>query len=275
MIYKCEGHQKEPLLNFLAVDPITNLFAIADIERYGFDSLDQDVWAYTDEKDEITGVLLRYRDIAIPVHSEEFSGFNTFLPLLQSLEEVTVISGEKKIIDQYKEYFPELEVEETIISVCQELVTPTQAIDFVKDLEKSDIPAYLTWQKSCFERESESEIVLSEMLDNQEIVVKVIKNEKGEILSAGRLSAEIPQAGMITRIGTIQSEEGKGYATMITASLTKLCLEKNKKACLFYANSAAGSIYHQLGFQDTTQQWSMLKPKKETPKKNLLQELIS
>ena len=65
MIYKCAENHKDLILDFLENDPITNLFVIADIERYGFDSLDQDVWAYTNDLDEIKGLLLRYKDIAI------------------------------------------------------------------------------------------------------------------------------------------------------------------------------------------------------------------
>ncbi|MEG0267635.1 MAG: N-acetyltransferase, partial [Carnobacterium sp.] len=74
MIYKCADTHKDLILDFLKVDQLTNLFVIADIERFGFDSLDQDVWAYTNEIDEIEGILLRYKDIAIPVHGEDFSG---------------------------------------------------------------------------------------------------------------------------------------------------------------------------------------------------------
>ncbi|WP_414838923.1 GNAT family N-acetyltransferase [Carnobacterium sp. TMP28] len=275
MIYKCTDNQKDLVLDFLAIDPLTNAFVIADIERYGFDSLDQDVWAYTNDLDEVTGVLLRYRDIAIPVHEEEFSGLETFLPLLQSLDEIKAISGEKKVIDQYIDYFPELEKAETVISVCEDLLVLPQKMNLVQTLEKEDIPAYIDWQKDCFETLSETERVLSELIENDDIHIKVIKNEKNEIVSSGRLSAQSSMAAMITRIGTIESEEGKGYAKAIAASLTQDCLEKNKIACLFYHNPVAGSIYHQLGFKDTDKNWVMLNQKKEEDKKNIFQEWMS
>ncbi|MCA9765685.1 MAG: GNAT family N-acetyltransferase [Carnobacterium sp.] len=275
MIYKCTDNQKDLVLDFLAIDPITNAFVIADIERYGFDSLDQDVWVYTNDLDDVTGVLLRYRDIAIPVHEEEFSGLETFLPLLQSLAEIKAISGEKKLIDQYIDYFPELEKAETVISVCEELLVLPQKMNLVQALEKEDIPAYIDWQKDCFETLSETERVLSELIENDDIHIKVIKNEKNEIVSSGRLSAQSSMVAMITRIGTIESEEGKGYAKAIAASLTQDCLEKNKKACLFYHNPVAGSIYHQLGFKDIDKNWIMLNPKKEEDKMNIFQELMS
>ena len=275
MIYKCTDSHRELVLDFLELDPIANLFVIADIERYGFDSLDQDVWAYTGDLDEIEGVLLRYRDIAIPVHGKEFSGFDTFLPLLQSLDEIKVISGEKIAIDQYSDYFTEMEETETIISVCQELLERPQSLMLVEELEKTDILAYIHWQRECFEDPSESEAVLTEMLDSKEICIKIIKNDSNEIISSGRVSGETSKAGMLTRIGTLKSEESKGFATAITAALTLYCLENDKKACLFYNEPAAGSIYHRLGYQDTTEKWKMLTPKKEEVKKNILQELIS
>lgn len=275
MIYKCADTHKDLILDFLEMDQLTNLFVIADIERFGFDSLDQDVWAYTNEIDEIEGILLRYKDIAIPVHGEDFSGLDTFLPLLQSLNEIKVISGGKEAVNQYVDHFPDLDRSDTIISVCEELLEYPQSMNRVEELDKSGIPAYFAWQKECFEMVSESELVLSELLDNQDVMIKIIKNEKNEIISSGRLSAESSTAAMITRIGTIKSEESNGYATTITAALTQYCLGKNKKACLFYNNPAAGSVYHRIGYQDTTKHWVMLKPKKEENKKNLFQELIS
>ncbi|WP_051912689.1 GNAT family N-acetyltransferase [Carnobacterium funditum] len=275
MIYKCTENQRGLILDFLAEDPITNLFVVADIEKYGFDSLDQDIWAYTNELEGIEGVLLRYKDIAIPVHGEEFSGFDTFLPLLQSLDEIKVISGGKIVVDQYIDYFPELEVTETVISVCRELLGQPQSMTLVEELEKADIPAYVIWQNQCFEEPSESEMVLSEMLASKDVIIKIIKNEHNQIISSGRVSAESSQAAMLTRIGTVKTEEGKGYATIITAYLTQHCLENDKKACLFYHNPTAGSIYHRLGYHDTTKNWSMLKAKKEETKKNIFQELIS
>lgn len=275
MIYKCAENHKDLILDFLENDPITNLFVIADIERYGFDSLDQDVWAYTNDLDEIKGLLLRYKDIAIPVHGKEFLGFDTFLPLLQSLNEINVISGEKLAIEQYEIYFPELEQIETILSVCEELIESPKKMHLVEKLVRADIPAYLSWQKACFETVSESELVLTEMLDNEDVLIHIIKNDRNEIISSGRISAESSKAAMITRIGTVKSEESKGYATMITTSLTRYCLDNAKVACLFYHNSKAGCVYHRLGYQDTTKKWCMLKPKLEENKKNIFQELIS
>lgn len=275
MIYKCTESHRELVLDFLSTDPILNLFVIGDIETYGFDSLDQDVWAYTDEEEQITGVLLRYKENAIPVHGTQFTGFETFLPLLQSLEEVRVISGEKSTIDQYIDYFHDLEATETDLSICSELTTEADAIYSVEKLKKEDISSYLTLQKACFKKESESEMTLSDMLNNETVLIHVIKNESGEIVSAGRLAVESAAAGMIIGVGTVETERGKGYASAVVASLAQVCLAKGKKACLFYHDPKAGSLYHRLGFQDTGEVWSMLKPKEEKAKKSFFEELAT
>ncbi|ALV21887.1 MULTISPECIES: GNAT family N-acetyltransferase [Carnobacterium] len=275
MIYKCIEDHRELLLNFLAVDPIMNLFVIGNIETYGFDSLDQDVWAYTDDSSQITGILLRYKENVIPVHGENFDGFETFLPLLQSLDEITAVSGASSTIEQYAEFLPELELTETTIALCQDLLESPKNIDLVEPLKKIGIPAYLTFQQECFGKTTEQELPLLEAMNADTILIHVIKNDNGEILSAGRLAVETAEAGMIIDIGTIESERGNGYASAIIASLVQHCQQKGKKACLFYSDASAGRLYHRLGFQDTELKWSMLKPREEKDKKTLFEELTT
>ena len=108
MIYKCDENKREDLLNFLYNEPSVNLFAIGDIETYGFEHFDLDVWAYVDSKDEISGVLVRYKENVMPIHGNEFEGFDTFLPLIQSLTP-HYISGSEEVIAQYEEEFEDYE----------------------------------------------------------------------------------------------------------------------------------------------------------------------
>lgn len=275
MIYKCTEDHRELLLNFLTVDPIMNLFVIGNIEAYGFDSLDQDVWAYTDESSQITGVLLRYKENVIPVHGENFDGFETFLPLLQSLDEITAVSGASSTIEQYAEFLPDLDLSEDTIALCQDLLEIPENNGSVETLKKNDIPAYLVFQQECFGKTTEQELSLLEGMNEGTVLIHVIKNDAGEILSAGRLAVETAEAGMIIGVGTIESERGNGYASAIVASLVQHCQQKGKKACLFYSDASAGRLYHRLGFQATELKWSSLKPREEKDKKTLFEELTT
>lgn len=86
MILKLNDRHKDIVLNYVGKEPSINLFIIGDIEQYGFDKDFQEVWGSFDEKNNLTGVLLRYN--------------NNFIPYIENLNED--VSEFKKIIKSYK-----------------------------------------------------------------------------------------------------------------------------------------------------------------------------
>lgn len=257
MIYKCDENQREELMNFLYQEPSLNLFAIGDIETYGFDHFDLDVWVYVDSKDEIIGVLIRYKENVIPIHGTEFEGLDTFIPLIQSLDPLH-ISGSEEVIAQYEEEFEKYEKEETYLAECKELKMESPLMDQVISLDKEDIDVYLNCLKEVgFEKKQTIEEITNEM-DNDLNTIKVIKDESGKIVSTGRIAIETNLSAMIIAVGTIESYRNKGYATAIVAALVNDCIAKNKSTCLFYSDPDAGRLYQHLGFKET-HKWIMLK----------------
>lgn len=248
LIYKCDENQREELLNFLYKEPSINLFAIGDIETYGFNHFDVDVWAYVDSKDEITGVLVRYKNNIMPIHGKDFEGVDTFLPLIQSLTPL-YISGSEEAIVQYEEDFEDYEKEESYLSECKELAMESPLVHQVISLEKEDSALYLNFLKEVgMNNEHSIEDIVNELERNPE-AIQVIKDETGEIISSGRIAIETELSAMIIAVGTAESYREKGYGTAIVAALVNYCIQKNKTACLFYSNPDAGRVYQHLGFK--------------------------
>ena len=60
MIRMLEEKDRSKTLEFLGAEPSINLFALGDIELFGFDKGFQDVWGSFDARGALNGVLLRY-----------------------------------------------------------------------------------------------------------------------------------------------------------------------------------------------------------------------
>lgn len=257
MLIKCTKEHQEALLAFLNQEPELNLFSIGDIEMFGFDSHDQDVWAYLDGNHQITGVLLRYKNNVIPTHSADFSGFSDFVACIKEITMLRYLSGRQEILDLYADVFPELHKEVTFFAECKELRVKPLQMNVVKDLTLRDIPGYLALQKAAFKKTVQTMEDLAEGIENETITVKIIKNQLGEIVSGGQIAVESQHSGMIVGVATLESERSSGYGSAIVASLVEHCIKQQKSACLFFSNPAAGRIYHRLGFTDLDR-WIML-----------------
>lgn len=250
MIYKCDENNREELLNFLYQEPIVNLFAIGDIETYGFEHFDLDVWAYVNGRAEIVGALVRYKENIMPIHGEEFEGFDTFLPLIQSLTPL-YISGSEEAIVQYEAEFEAFEKEESCLAECHELKMEVPLIKQVLPLEKDDIASYLDCLKEIGMKKQQTMEEITNELDLNLNTIQIIKDETGKIISTGRIAVETKDSAMIVAVGTIENYRNEGYATAIVASLVNYCIKKNKKACLFYSDPNVGRVFQKLGFEDT------------------------
>lgn len=257
LIYKCDENQREELLNFLYKEPSINLFAIGDIETYGFDHFNLDVWAYVDSKDTISGVLVRYKNNVMPIHGKEFEGIDTFIPLIQSLTPVH-ISGSEDAIAQYEEEFENYEKEESYLAECKELEIESPLLQQVLPLSKEDIDSYLNCLREAGMENLPSAEEVADELERNLNAIQVIKDDTGKIVSTGRIAVETKLSAMIIAVGTIESYRKQGYATAVVAALVNDCIRNNKTACLFYSNPDAGRMYQHLGFKDT-QKWIMLK----------------
>ncbi|HEY3365369.1 MAG TPA: GNAT family N-acetyltransferase [Symbiobacteriaceae bacterium] len=77
----------------------------------------------------------------------------------------------------------------------------------------------------------------------------------GVVVTAGNMSGETEQAGMIGAVFTPPVHRRKGYATTLVHAMSAALLERGKRPCLFYWNPDAGRIYLRLGYRPLGPWW--------------------
>ena len=248
MILKLNDRHKDIVLNYVGKEPSINLFIIGDIEQYGFDKDFQEVWGSFDEKNNLTGVLLRYN--------------NNFIPYIENLNED--VSEFKKIIKSYKVKDIFNDFEEKYMYFCQlkeksKLLKWDDSIKVATEKDASRIHELIDTIDEFSVQDSIKEI--EEKIRDNNKVVYYIENEKKEIITVSQITAENSKSAMVVGVATRKDYREKGY---MSKCLSKLCsdfIDKNKSLCLFYDNPKAGSVYKKIGFEEIGT-WIMLVERK-------------
>src|SRR6056297_3039340 len=101
MIRKLEEKDRKETLDFLSEEPSINLFAIGDIESFGFNEDFQDVWGQFDDN-KLTGVLLRYNQNFIPYWKKDDFNPEKFIDIIKNSHiKEKIISGKKRILKNF------------------------------------------------------------------------------------------------------------------------------------------------------------------------------
>jgi len=259
LIRKIKNIDAEPVLNFLGREPGFNLFAIGDIEKYGCQGKNVEVW--TDSVGgEIAGVLLRYHKSFLVYYSGKDADTTDFLDVIAKHPvEAEIISGKDWIIEKlakkvdyktYKKlYFCQLarQIDESELDTDGVIIASPEDAQGICDLQNT-IDEFVS--------EVEKDHVEKNIREGFSRVY-CIKNEDGEIVSMAQTSADTSSAAMIVGVCTHIDYRKRGYMRKI---MTKLCYDlqqEGKLTCLFYDNKDAGRIYHSIGFE-TIGMWHML-----------------
>lgn len=260
MFRQLNQNDYEKTMEFLAQNPGLNLFQIGDIENYGFNSEIQTVWGSFNENEELTGVLLRYRDNYIPYFKDTDESYLNFREVIQNDERANIISGEAQIVSPFKSCFERCHEREMYFceltgARCLEtnhlnikLATPDDAeriFDLLLTIEEFD----------TLNRHSVDHV--RQKLEDQSGRIYYIENEKKEVICTVQTTAENSKSAMVVSVATRKDYRRQG---LMTQALSKLCqdlLSEGKTLCLFYDNPEAGAVYHKLGFK-TIGKWKMI-----------------
>ncbi|MBP3907492.1 MAG: GNAT family N-acetyltransferase [Turicibacter sp.] len=247
-------------MDFLGKNPGLNLFQIGDIENYGFDSEIQTVWGSFNENEELTGVLLRYRDNYIPYFKDEELFVSKFREVIQNDERANIISGEAQMVSPFKScferyheremYFCELKDNLSLKTgqVTIKLATPDDAeriFDLLLMIEEFD----------TLNRNSADHV--RQKLEDQSGRIYFIENEKKEVICTAQTAAENSKSAMVVSVATRKDYRRQGLMTQVLSKLCQDLLNEQKTLCLFYDNPEAGAVYHKLGFK-TIGKWKMI-----------------
>lgn len=260
MPYQCTEADRARILAYIEHEPEMNLFFYGDIENYGVESPQVNVFAFLNETGGWDSLLLRYFDFYI-LYSQtpEYSP----APVAEFLRQRTVdcVSGKTNLLEMLAPFFPQWHIQPTYMSRCNRLAAQPPVLPPDARLQKLG-PAQLQDRMElllCIQEFSASygtpEAAQKDMERNLEAM------EKGSLFygvyQAGRLvacastSADNSQSAMVVGVATHPDFRGRGYASAAVTALCEASFEAGRRfLCLFYDNPTAGRIYRRLGFEE-------------------------
>lgn len=272
MIRRLTEADRQTTLDFLLEEPEINLFAIGDIERFGFDAPFQTLWGdFEPDTDHLQAVLLRYESNYIPYFKSLHYNPAVFANLMLSDPDFRMLSGRLPLVRKVQDALaitaealgrPEPAYIEKATYFCK-LTQGASLSPISKDIKiakPSDAPRILELIRQIDEFSDSittTEKRMSENIETGASRVYFIEDPAGRLLSVSQTAAENSASAMIVGVATRQDMRGQGLMSQCLSSLCRDLLAEGKTLCLFYDNPRAGSVYHRLGFE-TIDQWLML-----------------
>ncbi len=256
---KLLDNERAKLMEYVSIEPEMNLFIIGDVEHFGLESENVEVFVH-----EVQGqwdfILLRYMEnFLIYSPSENYDAQAAAEFLHQQGAGLNIISGKSDLVSRLLPYFPGWHGQETFmarlnrVQFLPELPENTELRRMTAD-DATDIVS-LNGQIEEF-RDS---VIGREKQAIEELRFKLMNQAgrnwgafcDGELVSTVATAADNSISSMLVGVATLPFARKKGLASALVANLCAELLQEGKQfVCLFYDNPAAGSIYRKVGFQE-------------------------
>lgn len=256
---KLLDNERARLMEYVSVEPEINLFIIGDVERFGLESENVEVFVH-----EVLGqwdfILLRYMDsFLIYSPSEDYDAQSAAEFLHQQGADLNVISGKSELISRLLPHFPGWHGQETYMARLNR-------VQFLPELPKNTELRRMTADDAA--AIISLNIQIDEFRDSligrkeqaiEELRFKLMNGAgrnwgafcDGALVSTVASAADNSISSMLVGVATLPFARKKGLASALVANLCAELLREGKQfVCLFYDNPAAGSIYRKVGFQE-------------------------
>jgi predicted GNAT family acetyltransferase len=252
MIVKADQSWHEKVMSYLSEEPALNLFIIADIENFGYETDSQEIWADVDDAGDIQGILLRYMGNYLP-YAKGCINAKGFSEIINKDTTYEMISGKKEITEQFYPYIKFERTKETFFAELKE------ARSLKKNSSRANIQkAEIHDVDSLMELKSQIKEFTIRQTARQSLE-QALKTKTGRtyfmkendiIVSCASTTAENSLSAMIVGVCSHPDKRNLGLATRCMEALCYDVLSEGKAICVFYDNPKAGSIYKRLGFKD-------------------------
>jgi predicted GNAT family acetyltransferase len=261
MIVKTDQSWHEKVMDYLSEEPALNLFIIADIENFGYETDFQEIWADVDETGDIHGILLRYMGNYLP-YSKGNINAKEFSEIINEDTTYEMLSGKKEITEQFRPYVKFERTKETYFAELKDanLLKKDSSRTQIQQAELHDVDSLMELKSQIkeFEIRQTARQSLEQALTTNTGRTYFIK-ENNIVVSCASTTAENSLSAMIVGVCSHPDKRNHGLASLCMQALCYDVLSEGKALCLFYDNPKAGSIYKRLGFKDIGF-WSMNYP---------------
>ncbi|MDM5316870.1 GNAT family N-acetyltransferase [Fictibacillus sp. b24] len=261
MIIKTDQTWHEKVMDYLSAEPALNLFIIADIENFGYETEFQEIWADVGEDGAITGILLRYMGNYLP-YAKGTINAEAFSEIINKDHNYEMLSGKKEITEQFRPYVAFERTKETYFAELRDaqFLNKSSSRENIRQAELSDVDSIMDLRHLIkeFDIRPTAKQSLEQALTTKTGRTYFIK-DIDKMVSCASSTAENSLSAMIVGVCSHPDKRNQGLASLCMEALCQDILAEGKAVCLFYDNPKAGSIYKRLGFKDIGF-WSMNYP---------------
>jgi predicted GNAT family acetyltransferase len=245
------GREREAVA-FLSREPDINHFILGDMECYGLDDPNLDLWV--EEKEGITAALLRYWGSFI-LYAPGGADARHAARIMRDCG-FGMLSGRPEYVSPVLEQLgmaPEMHANVFMRLAPSGLRPVDRGLHAVK-VETRNVDRHVEGIVALRRRIPEFSMGINVEAMKEELQKGCrrifIAEADGQTVSMAMTTVERKQAAMIVSVCTLAEYRGRGFApTLMTALCEELAVE-GKTALLFYSNPVAGRIYEALGFED-------------------------
>ncbi|QBS36912.1 GNAT family N-acetyltransferase [Thermaerobacter sp. FW80] len=273
MIRRLNEADRQPVFDFLAEESAFNLFILADIQNYGFETDFQAVWGDFDECGRLRAVLLRYFRSFIPYGRGDFDAEGLARIIARHAAEPArggaELAGKGEVVARLRPYtqavldwsrrrslhFAELSDAGRLAALSGNLPVDVRP----HRMTPADAPVIAALYSRIVEFHSFDDQRKRELRHSLETGAArgYWLEYDGRAVAAVKTAAENPFSAMIVGVATDPGFRRRGFATQLMVRLCSEVLAEGKRLCLFYDNPEAGAIYKRLGFRDIGR-WDMV-----------------
>ena len=242
--------------NYILQEPEFNLFLIGDIENFGLENDNVDVFA-NETPNGADCLLLRYMDNYI-LYSHHLDYDAKKVAEFLVGKELNVISGKGDVVEKLLPYFPEKYGQSTYLAHLNTVIAqPEPAANAqVRRLKPDDATAIVSLYLQI--EEFQDNYIGREEKAIQEIRFNLLCGGRsygafigGKLAAVASTSAENSVSAMVVGVATMPYARNMGLAGYLVAKLCSDFLSEGKQfLCLFYDNPTAGNIYRKIGFSE-------------------------
>ena len=253
---KMKEAERAQILEYVMKEPEINLFFIGDIENYGIDS--DEINVYVQEEGGLwDSMVLRYFDNYI-IYSQKDS-FRVE-PVIAFLKDriIDSMNGKASIMRRIAPFFPKMRLDIEYMLRCNHVeknaITMSDAKLRLLTAEDAEdiVDLYIAVAETSLRfEETRSKKIAERRANLERDGFGMGMFHDGQLVSVAELSADNAKSGMIIGVATHPDYRGKGYSTKTTSALCEEAFKRGKEfLCVFYDNPDAGRLYKKIGFEE-------------------------
>lgn len=244
MIRKCRESDVQNLIKYLYKNKEFNLFLIGDIENFGIENDNLEI--YLDIDDKINAVYLRYYTNLCLVSYTNKLDLDFINETFIKTKLVNNMSAEQSLVNNYS--FDLFNRTDYYFAALSKLAIKIDVTDVITVNSHDDVLNYLNDMETVFGAKGNLLSTQAELETNSKHIFAIKKN--GKLISGASTSAESKELAMIIGVYTLENYRRKGLAKQCVYALCQRMVEEGKTVCLFYDNPNAAKLYKMIGFED-------------------------